>query len=73
MMGRLEGDPRTAESAGHSLRQGANSKNEVSRTSAEMAEADALGIRTLARLFREIGGEIYVLTTATLIEAGETS
>jgi hypothetical protein len=38
-----------------------------------MAEADALGIRTLARLFREIGGEIYVLTTATLIEAGETS
>ena len=49
MMGRLEGDPRTAEPAGHSLRWEANSKNEVSRTSAEMAaEADALRIRTFA-------------------------
>jgi hypothetical protein len=50
-------------------------RSEPDRTCAEMvAEADASRIRTPAHyLSREIGGEIYVLTTATLIEAGETS
>jgi hypothetical protein len=75
LMGALTGTRGTAEPAGHSLRQGATAKNEVSRTRAEMeTEADAIRISTLARrLSREIGDEIYVLTTVTLIEVGEAS